>query len=225
KLATLFALLARYLPTCGVLESPALARVEQPAAPRITPEHPSPHDPHQILATIDKMIDDLSSVRSDEQCQTSEVSKTSEVSGLSSGRRPESLRCTLPLDDPEIHSAVTRYVVKLGQQLQAMRSACQRREFEEVGQLAHWLKGSGGTLGFAAFTDPAKTLETAAKEGNAQRAEEVLREIAELVAAINLPSTAEPLEAGDALTNELSTSARQPSLRPSSALGSYTSRG
>ena len=70
RVAISLAQLARYLPTCGVLESPALARIDQPAAPRITPEHPSTRDPHQILATIDTMIDNLSCISSAEQRQT-----------------------------------------------------------------------------------------------------------------------------------------------------------
>ena len=40
-----------------------------------------------------------------------------------------------------------------------MQEALAAADFPELSQLAHWLKGAGGTTGFPAFTAPAKHLE------------------------------------------------------------------
>jgi len=53
--------------------------------------------------------------------------------------------------------------------------------------LAHWLKGSGGTVGYDHFTKPAETLEACAKLNDMERAVEVVNQIKSLVAAIVPP--------------------------------------
>ena len=40
-----------------------------------------------------------------------------------------------------------------------MQQASAKRDYKELAQLAHWLKGAGGTAGFAALTEPARRLE------------------------------------------------------------------
>ena len=44
-----------------------------------------------------------------------------------------------------------------------MREAFAAGNHDQLAQLAHWLKGSGGTAGFHEFTDLAKELERLAK--------------------------------------------------------------
>ena len=41
----------------------------------------------------------------------------------------------------------------------AMQQAAKNATYKELAQLAHWLKGAGGTAGFAALTEPARRLE------------------------------------------------------------------
>jgi PAS domain S-box-containing protein len=91
---------------------------------------------------------------------------------------------SLPLDDPEIQLIVSRFVEKLGPRLEEMCQAHQRRDFDKLAELSHWLKGSGGTVGFAEFTDPAKRLESLAKAKNVTEIGPVLRELLEIAAAI-----------------------------------------
>ena len=73
--------------------------------------------------------------------------------------------------DPEFLEIVAGFVTKLDAQLDVMRQAVAVGDFNELGNLAHWLKGAGGTMGFAEFTTPGRQLETAAKESDAQTAE------------------------------------------------------
>jgi HPt (histidine-containing phosphotransfer) domain-containing protein len=56
-----------------------------------------------------------------------------------------------------------------------------------LGELAHKLKGTGGTVGFAAFTDPAQRLQQLAEAGTTERIESVLQELDHIAAAIEVP--------------------------------------
>ena len=65
----------------------------------------------------------------------------------------------LPLDDPEFREIVAEFVDTLHHKIQQMREKLEERDFAELSQLAHWLKGAGGTAGFSEFTRPAAELE------------------------------------------------------------------
>ena len=92
-----------------------------------------------------------------------EVSPTA-VDARRGTRRPGSLTpisSSLPTDDPEFCEIVVEFVDRLHEQLGAMQEAWERKDLDDWRQLAHWLKGSGGTAGFDALTDPARQLGTA----------------------------------------------------------------
>ncbi len=83
----------------------------------------------------------------------------------------------LAANNPRFRPIVEKFVRRLEDQLDAMSKAWDERNFEELANLAHWLKGAGGTVGFDAFTEPAFGLEQLAK---AQNTEEIEAAIAEL---------------------------------------------
>ena len=64
---------------------------------------------------------------------------------------------------PRIQATIGKFVERLGGKLDQMDVAWAQRDFTELAALAHWLKGSGGTIGFDDFTEPAKNLEMLAK--------------------------------------------------------------
>ena len=68
------------------------------------------------------------------------------------------------------HPRLRRVVIAFGEQLnaklQAMDEAHSRGDFEALASLAHWLKGSGGTVGYDTFFEPARLLEESAKAGD-----------------------------------------------------------
>jgi CheY-like chemotaxis protein/HPt (histidine-containing phosphotransfer) domain-containing protein len=70
---------------------------------------------------------------------------------------------TLPTDDPEIREVVVEFVDSIGARLEAMIAALDSDDFDELARLAHALKGSGGTAGYACFTEPAARIEKLAK--------------------------------------------------------------
>lgn len=66
---------------------------------------------------------------------------------------------TLPIEIPEFRDIVEQFVEGLPSVLDEMDQAVQTADFESLCQLAHKLKGTGGTIGFGQFTDPAHCLQ------------------------------------------------------------------
>jgi HPt (histidine-containing phosphotransfer) domain-containing protein len=67
-----------------------------------------------------------------------------------------------------------------------MCDAWERRDYQELAELAHWLKGAGGTVGFADFTDPAKRLELLAKGAREDQIDAALEELVDLASVLRL---------------------------------------
>ncbi len=94
----------------------------------------------------------------------------------------------LPLDDPEIREIVEEFVERLGVKLAEMRAALAARDVTELAQLAHWLKGVGGTAGFPKITELAQRLEQLTRENRLSDAEHQLDRICALSERIVMPA-------------------------------------
>ena len=84
---------------------------------------------------------------------------------------------TLPAGNERFRALIARFIERLQEQLDFMEEAAREVDLTELANLAHWLKGAGGTVGFDVFTVPAAKLETMAKAG---RDAEIARAIAGL---------------------------------------------
>ena len=93
----------------------------------------------------------------------------------------------LPADNPRYRKLIITFIDRLAECLQALETAWQARDYAEVARRAQWLKGSGGTVGFDAFTEPARQLETQAKEDKEPQLESLITELRNLAARIVLP--------------------------------------
>ena len=93
------------------------------------------------------------------------------------------------MDDPEFREIVEEFVDRLDGKLKEMQSMCESEKLSELAQLAHWLKGAGGTAGFPAFTEPAGRLEQLAKVKNVDQSRVVISELIDLSRRIVLDST------------------------------------
>jgi len=91
---------------------------------------------------------------------------------------------TLPLDDADFREIVADFIQRLGEQLLDMRAARAANDLTELIRLAHWLKGTAGTVGFADFTVPAGRLERAGKEGRANEIDTAFEELERLAARV-----------------------------------------
>jgi HPt (histidine-containing phosphotransfer) domain-containing protein len=98
-------------------------------------------------------------------------------------------------DHPRLRAVVRKFAQQMPERMQAIEGAWDSRDFGNLATLAHWLKGSGGTAGFDAFTAPAKTLEQLAKARSEQQTDEVVAELRRLVEHIVVPDEEEATEA------------------------------
>jgi len=79
--------------------------------------------------------------------------------------------------NPRFHKPINNFISKLEDQVHKMEQACAQGNLDEVAMLAHWLKGSGGTVGYDDFTEPAKKLENFAKTGQADQTGQMVEQI------------------------------------------------
>jgi HPt (histidine-containing phosphotransfer) domain-containing protein len=97
------------------------------------------------------------------------------------GSRPDKVEpllvSRLAANNPRFRPIVEKFVRRLHDQLDAMSKAWNQRNFTELANLAHWLKGAGGTVGFDAFTEPALALEQLAKAENTEKIEAAIGEL------------------------------------------------
>jgi HPt (histidine-containing phosphotransfer) domain-containing protein len=71
----------------------------------------------------------------------------------------------LPLDDPDFREIVDEFIARLDGKLSALRDAWSHRDVAQLDEIAHWIKGAGGTAGFDELTQPAAALEKSARQG------------------------------------------------------------
>jgi PAS domain S-box-containing protein len=92
--------------------------------------------------------------------------------------------------NPKLVPIVRKFAGRLQEQLEVTRAALEARDLAEVERLAHWLAGAAGTVGYDAFTAPARELEKAAKGMDAAAAELVLQRLVHMAAQLEVPESA-----------------------------------
>lgn len=98
------------------------------------------------------------------------------------------LRSSLPVEDPEIQAIVIGWAQRLDEQLNAIRTAAEAGNHQELASLAHWLKGSAGTVGFSDFTAPSKALQQAAQQEDTDAYPSLVADLCALAARIETPT-------------------------------------
>jgi HPt (histidine-containing phosphotransfer) domain-containing protein len=101
-----------------------------------------------------------------------------------------------PADEPIVsrlanHPRLARVVRTFGRtlpaKLAAMQLALDDGRIDDLADLAHWLKGAGGTVGFDVFFEPAREFERLARAGERAGLERSLRQIQALASRIVVP--------------------------------------
>jgi HPt (histidine-containing phosphotransfer) domain-containing protein len=105
------------------------------------------------------------------------------AAGNDGGNRKR-IRSLLPMEIPEFREIVDRFVGSMDQTLIDLRSAQAKMDYGTLRDVAHRLKGTGGTVGFAEFTEPAHRLQQAAELRDDHIIAGMLDQIEELVASI-----------------------------------------
>ena len=89
--------------------------------------------------------------------------------------------------DSRFHSVIQKFVVRLNEQLEEMQQAAHSSNFPVLADLAHWLKGAGGTVGFDEFTEPAEQLEQMAKSDDHAGSQQQILVLNQIASRIVLP--------------------------------------
>jgi CheY-like chemotaxis protein/HPt (histidine-containing phosphotransfer) domain-containing protein len=97
-----------------------------------------------------------------------------------------SITSNLPTDQPEYRRIVEEFIDTLPDKLGALQAAFDACDLDELAELAHWLKGTGGTVGFDCFTEPARRLEQLAKNRQTEQIDDGIRELSELACRITV---------------------------------------
>jgi signal transduction histidine kinase/CheY-like chemotaxis protein/HPt (histidine-containing phosphotransfer) domain-containing protein len=90
-------------------------------------------------------------------------------------------------DHPKLRPVIRRFIEKLDQETEKLNHSLIEQDYAEVAELAHWLKGSAGTVGFDVFTEPARMLEQAAKNKDAGNLRKQMTCITALTRAVVSP--------------------------------------
>ncbi len=93
---------------------------------------------------------------------------------------------------PKLRVVARQFALQLKGRLPDMERAWKAREFALLAELAHWLKGSAGTAGYDAFTEPAGRLGDWAKANDEERMGVALAEIKRLVSLVVVPAESSP---------------------------------
>lgn len=126
-------------------------------------------------------IDDIMALVSQALGETDSVSpSTIDPSTLSP------IRSTLPVEISEFREIVAQFIGGLPTLLSEMRVAWEARNFSELRELAHKLKGTGGTVGFSEFTEPAERLQQLADQAIDTGVEETLQQLEGLSQRVEL---------------------------------------
>jgi HPt (histidine-containing phosphotransfer) domain-containing protein len=79
--------------------------------------------------------------------------------------------------DPELADLIPGFLENRESDVETIKKAVERGDFEEVRVLAHNMKGAGGGYGFETITEIGDALEQAAKQGDT---DVILAQVAEL---------------------------------------------
>ena len=121
-----------------------------------------------------------------------EGAEYNESDNRTAARRGSVIRSRLPMDEPEFREIVIDFVPTLEAKIAEMKQCFSDKNFSELANLAHWLKGAGGTVGFDEFYQPSLDLESAAKASQLDLAKSNIVEIDLLYQSIEIPDSITP---------------------------------
>jgi CheY-like chemotaxis protein/HPt (histidine-containing phosphotransfer) domain-containing protein len=138
---------------------------------------------------IDRLLECIAHILGAEQImsKTLKISGEMPLSGLEGGAAPLSPVVSRLADHPRLRAVVRRFALQLAQRMQEFERTRETRNYQELARLAHWLKGAAGTVGFDVFTEPARTLEQAAKDGNEDLVAQTMGTLRDLVSRVAVP--------------------------------------
>jgi two-component system sensor kinase len=130
-----------------------------------------------------EIISDLLSVQVEETIREFEP-ETFETGGTDSISEPVDWKSALPDDEP-YHSLGKMFIEKLASKLPELHQAVDSEDMPAMKSLAHWMKGSGGSVGFPQITEWSAEIEGYLKSDEWTRVYESINLISRFVAPEN----------------------------------------
>ena len=162
----------------------AIGEIKSLEVEKIVLGHPSNDRNNDRLST--SVATGQASLSNDESTLLSEVHQSiMQISAFTED--PSIIVSDLPTEDEEICGIVQDFVVHLRLRIELIEQTVMHEDFKELEELAHWLKGAAGSLGFRPFTIPARDLETAAAARNGSVAREQVLKIRSLLNRVRGP--------------------------------------
>ena len=90
-------------------------------------------------------------------------------------------------DKPRFVPIIHKFVARLSDRIGTAEKAWARRDSTAVAEFAHWLAGAAGTVGYDAFTEPARDLERHVRSGDAISLGDVLTAIRHMAGRVVAP--------------------------------------
>ncbi len=97
------------------------------------------------------------------------------------------MQCTLPIENPMYRAILDEFIDDLPKRVAAMRAALESGDFDNLAELAHGLKGSAGSIGYTAFTDPCRQLEQSARQRQLDDINPLVEQVAAISDGIEVP--------------------------------------
>ena len=94
---------------------------------------------------------------------------------------------TLPMDDPDYREIVVDFLQRLDGKLSDMDDAIDRQQWDELASLAHWLRGTSGSLGLPQFSTPTLAMERFAESADPQATRLIMQDIHAIADRIVVP--------------------------------------
>jgi len=117
--------------------------------------------------------------------------KSSPDNASASTANTRGLRNELVEKNPRFKVMADEFARKLKIKLPEMRHALNSGDMETLASLSHWLKGSGGSVGYTDFSLPASTLENAVLASETDSLNQPLSEIEQLAGLLDAGTTVE----------------------------------
>jgi HPt (histidine-containing phosphotransfer) domain-containing protein len=99
-------------------------------------------------------------------------------------------------DHPRLRAVAQSFARQLPDRTLTIRQAWAKRDYKALAALGHWLKGTGGTAGFDAFTAPAQAMEKLAKAGDEAGLSKTIDELLSLADRVVVPPELQLQEEG-----------------------------
>ena len=93
--------------------------------------------------------------------------------------------------DVRLSPIVRKFARLLHEQLGLADTAQSSGDMEALARFGHWLAGAAGTVGYDAFTLPARELQALAKQGDAQAAATALERLTRMASQLVVPDALE----------------------------------